>query len=555
MSPEILRNRSRVSGVIVALVTLSEGAQLSATRSRWIFVFLSLLSGLVVPLASAAADERPNIVLIVADDMGFSDLGCYGSEIETPNIDRLAEEGLRFTQFYTCAVCGISRASMLTGLYHHQVGIRRWNGTRNDNGVTIDELLHEHGYQTMMVGNMLMVGRWPDPSVADHESLDRYFGLQGSCPNSYFSGVRCAWWYLDDQPREIGDGFYNTDALTDHAIQFMDQAAQESKPFFLYLAYMAPHWPLHAKPKDIAKYRELYQKTGWDVIRSRRYDRQTEMGLIDPQWRLTPRDRRVPGWEAEEEKAWQAERMAVYAGQIDCLDQNVGRIVKAVQQVEADNTLIFFLSDNGAADQGGFTAEGLDRSVGGRSWRNDGHPMRAGNHPSIMPGPDDTFASYGPAWANVSSTPFRQYKGRNHEGGIATPLIVHWPATIKQGSMVTHQVGHVMDIMATSLDAAGIEYPLQWKENQLLPLEGKSLLPIFQGQTRQSHPALFWEYSGNRAVRTDEWKLVALKDQTWELYDILADRTETKDLASHYPDRLKAMSTMYHEWAKRVGIE
>jgi len=514
----------------------------------------------VVPAGDVAAAERPNIVLVVADDMGFSDLGCYGSEIKTPHIDRLAAGGLRFSQFYTCAVCGISRASMLTGLYHHQVGIRNWNGTRNDRGVTIDEVLHESGYRTMMVGNMLMVGKWPDPQVASHRSLDRYFGFQGNGPNSYFDGVGCAWWFVDDQPYAVpAEGFYNTDALTDHALQFIDEAVGKEQPFFLYLAYMAPHWPLHAKPTDIAKYRKLYRDAGWDALRKQRHERLLQMGLIDSAWRLPPRDESVGAWEDESEKSWQAERMAVYAAQIDCLDQNVGRILGALRSAEVErNTLILFLSDNGAASQGGdrgeLGAEGLNRSVRGGSWRRDGHPMRAGNHPSVMPGPHDTFATYGPAWANVSTTPFRGYKQKNHEGGIATPLIVHWPTTVTQGGAITREVGHVMDVMATCLDVAGVDYPPQWNDKPILPLEGKSLLPVLKGKSREGHQALFWQYGGRRAVRAGSWKLVSEKDQPWELYDMQKDRTEMDDLAERESARVKEMSTMHDQWAERVGV-
>jgi len=518
-------------------------------------VFFCVMGAGDVPAAT-----RPNIVLIVADDMGFSDLGCYGSEIKTPNIDRLAAGGLRFSQFYSCSVCGISRASMLTGLYHHQVDIHSWNGTRNDRGVTIDEVLHENGYHTMMAGNMLMVGKWANPEVADHRSLDRYFGLQGNGPNSYFDGVRCAWWFLDDEPYEIpSKGYYNTDQLTDFAVQFIDEAVEKEQPFFLYLAYMAPHWPLHAKPADIAKYRKLYSDAGWDAIRKQRHEQLLQLGLIDPAWRLPPRDQRIGPWEDETNKSWQAERMAVYAAQIDCLDQNVGRVLEALRTAEVErNTLILFLSDNGAAsqgdDRGGPTSQGLDRSVRGGSWRRDDHPMRAGNDPSIMPGPHDTFATYGPAWANVSTTPFRGYKQATHEGGIAVPLIVHWPTTVTPGGAITHEVSHVMDIMATCLDATGIAYPRQWNDKPILPLEGKSLLPVLKGKTREGHKTLFWQYAGRRAVRADSWKLVSERDQPWELYDMQKDRTEMDDLANQESARVQEMSGMYNDWAGRVGI-
>lgn len=519
--------------------------------SRITALSILFVTALHAPPAAAHANERPNIVVIMADDLGFSDVGCYGGEIETPNIDRLAARGLRFTQFYNCAVCGTTRASLLTGLYHHQLGIRNWTGTINDNGVLFTELLSAAGYHTMMVG------KWDGSVPAEKRGIDRFFGFNTLGPVSYFNEVVSSPFYLNGQRWKVPDeGFFITDALTDYAVKFVEEAATLDKPFFLYSANIAPHWPLHAPEDEIAKYRERYRKAGWDTLRKQRYRRQVEMGLIDAKYALAPRDAKIPAWESVKHKDWQAERMAAYAAQIDRLDQNIGRILKAIEKAGAwDNTVIMFLSDNGPSDQQGYNRpETLNNYRGRGLWRTDGTKMIAGNQPSIRPGVEGHFTCYGPEWANVSNVPFRQYKIRSHEGGIATPLIVHWPAKIKKAG-ITHEVGHVMDIAATCLDLAGAEYPRQWKGKPRLPLEGKTLRPIFETGTRQGHDELFWEFAGHRAVRMGQWKLVALKGKPWELYNLEADRTELHDLIDAQAQRADEMKTAWNAWAKRVGIQ
>ena len=524
---------------IAALLTVATGTRLDAAPA----------SGAALP---------PNIVIILADDMGFSDLGCYGGEIDTPNLDRLAAEGLRFSEFHNCAICGATRSALLTGLYHHQSGIRSWIGTRNQNGVSIHQLLHEAGYHTMALGNMMMIGRYRDARVADYPRLDRYFGTQpsfGSLPGpkttggSYFHDVIGRYWFLNGEPYTVPkEGSYHTDSCTDDAVKFLTEATAANRPFFLYLSYMAPHWPLHAKPQDIAKYRGLYRDTGWDKVRERRYKRLIELGLIDANWPLTPRDARVPEWKDAPHKQWEAERMAVYAAQIDCMDRNIGRVLEVLSAEGVENnTLVMFLSDNGASCQGS------DKLSVVENWRRDGTPVYRGNDPSVMPGPGDTFVTYGPPWANVSNTPFREYKGTNHEGGIATPLIIRWPAIIDKPGTITGRVGHVIDIMPTCLDVAGVTYPERFDGHKVLPLEGNSLRPILEGKEPAGREALYWELGGNLAVRMGKWKLVALKGQPWELYDMEADRTEMNNLAAQNPDKLKEMAAMYNTWAKRVG--
>ena len=514
----------------------------------------------LVAAAGSGAGSRPNIVLIMADDMGFSDLGSYGGEIKTPNLDRLAAEGLRFSQFYNSAICGATRAALLTGLYHHQSGIRSWIGVRNDNGVAIHQLLREGGYRTMVVGNMMEMGKYRDARVADYPRLDRYFGLQPgfeglpgpkSRGGSYFHGVAGGNWFFNGEPYSIpGKGFYHTDTCTDYAVKFLKEAIETDRPFFLYLSYMAPHWPLHARPEDIAKYRDLYRNTGWDELRQRRYHRLIEEGLIDSRWALPPRDARVPPSKDAPHKQWEAERMAVYAAQIDSLDRNIGRVLEVLKTGDVEkNTLVMFLSDNGATDADWHTPTLWE------GWRRDGKPVRRGNHPSIMPGPADTFTSYGPAWANLSNTPFRQYKGTNHEGGIATPLIVRWPAIIEKPGAISHQVGHVMDILPTCLQVAGVKYPHSFDGHKILPLEGKSLLQVLESRGAEGPDAYAWELRGNPALRMGRWKLVALKDQSWELYDMEADRTEMNDLAAQQPGKVREMATLYETWARRVGAD
>ncbi|MHB1036108.1 MAG: arylsulfatase [Pirellulales bacterium] len=485
----------------------------------------------------AARPSRPNIVLIMADDMGYSDLGCYGSEIRTPNLDRLAAGGLRFTQFYNTARCCPTRASLLTGLYPHQAGIGHmvnprprfpaYQGFLNDRCVTIAEVLAPSGYCT------LMSGKWHVGENRPHWPLDRgfehYFGLISGASNYWRldPGRQMA---RDNEPYTPAGDFYMTDALGQAAVQFVDRYGRGERPFFLYMAFTSPHWPLHARPEDIARYQGKYLG-GWDALRQSRHRRMIELGIVDARWELTPRDSQAPAWDTVEDKAAWDRRMAVYAAQIDRMDQNIGKILEKVRQVGAEeNTLVLFLADNG----------GCAEKV------NSGKP-------GVPPGPADSFMSYGLPWANASNTPFRLYKHWVHEGGISTPLIAYWPAVIRQRGALTHQPGHLIDIMATCADVAGAKYPEQVEGRQITPMEGQSLLPIFRGETRPDHASLFWEHEGNRAVREGKWKLVSRYPGKWELYDLDADRTEMHDLAAAQPDKVAEMAAHYKSWAGRVG--
>lgn len=497
--------------------------------------------------AGTVRAERPNIVVIMADDLGYSDIGCYGGEIETPNLDRLAEGGLRFSQFYNCALCGPSRAALMTGLHPHQVGILRWTGLLNDRCVTAFELLERAGYATCAVGRLDMVTAdgWHDPAKIGRY-VDRFFGGTGHTgPGNYFKEVRGSEFWRDGRSFTLPpEGAYKTDLITDFATDFIVGAAAGEKPFFLYVSHYAPHWPLHAKPEDMAKYRDLYRKLGWDEARSRRYERLVNLGLINAETRLSPRDPRAPAWRDAEHKQWEADRMAAYAGQVDSLDQSVGRVMDALRRAKADdNTLVMFLSDNGASDQ---AVGALDKP--GDTWRADGTPTRVGNKPTIPPGGPDTFVTAGPPWSNVSNTPFRRHKLSNHEGGIATPFIAWWPGVIDETGAISTEPSHITDVMATCLDVADVEYPEQFNGRQVLPLAGRSLLPDLTGKRTEGARTLCWATSGNRAIRVGSWKLVSAKGGPWELYDLATDRTELNDLARQHPERVDALVEAFAQW-------
>ncbi|MCP4508217.1 MAG: arylsulfatase, partial [Fuerstiella sp.] len=495
-----------------------------------------------------SAAERPNIVLIMVDDMGWSDLGCYGGEIETPHIDSLAADGLRFTQFYNNAVCGATRASLLTGLYCQQAGHRgdRWNEPKDfQKCVLIPELLQANGYHTAMVG------KWQGRDLAVKRGFDRFFGPNCRAKISYWHTVHGNDFYLDDQPWGFPDnGFFMTDAFNDYAVRFLQAAVTEEKPFFLYVSYIAPHWPLHAREKDIAVYRDRYRKRGWDEWRQIRFTRQNEMGLLPAGSELARRADSIHEWKDDLHHGWQAERMAAYAAQISNVDRGVGRMLDVLRNSGKErDTLVLFLSDNGAAPDGGLRPSASGFGFGAKpntTWRKDGVAMRGGSGPDLLPGPHNTFAAYGLAWATTSNTPLRDTKQSAYEGGIRTPLIARWPAVIEKGGGLTRQPGHVIDVMATTLDVAGAKYPVSFKGRQPVPMEGKSLTPILQGQQRQGHEVLAWNCSRGRALRSGQWKLLKPRDdREWELYDLSVDAGETNNLAERFPDRVKTMSERY----------
>lgn len=517
-----------------------------------------------------ASRKRPNIVLILADDMGYSDVGCYGSEIPTPNLDRLAEQGVRFAQFYNSPRCCPSRASLLTGLYSHQAHmglmvddhgrypLPAYDGDLSKSAVTIAEALKSGGYATFMAGKWHLSPHedTTDPKVDKsnwpcQRGFDRFYGIITGAADYYNPNTLCR----DNTPiRENSPDFYLTDGIADNAVKFIEQA-DKARPFFGYVAFNAPHWPLHAPESVVARHRERYRQ-GWDKTRADRHDRQVRSGLLDPKWSISRRDPRVAGWERASFKNWEAERMAVYAAQVDLLDQGIGRIVAKLEELgELENTLILFMSDNGGNfEEIARPAGPLPISMSDKT--KDGRPVRIGNSPDIMPGPPTTYASYGGPWGNVSNTPFRLFKHFAHEGGISTPFIAHWPAGIAARGATADQIGHEIDVMATCLAASAVAYPLKSVAGPPPPpLEGRSLLPAFAGKPVPDRGMLFWEHEGNCAVRDGKWKLVSRFPDSWELYDMEADRTETDDLADREPDQVVRLAAAYDTWAKRVGAQ
>jgi arylsulfatase len=521
---------------------------------------------------SIATNDPPNIVLIMADDMGFSDIGCYGSEIQTPHINRMAKGGLRFTQMYNCARCCPTRASLLTGLYPHQAGIGHmvgdhgvpeYQGYLRDDCVTIAEALKADGYQTMMSGkwhvggsyNPLAPETWspgdPGHPTPRQRGFDHYYGtLDGA--GSYFHPHAM----LEDdtiiypEGAETGD-FYYTDAISDQAVAMIDSASERPAPFFLYVAYTAPHWPLHALPDDIAQYQGRYHKGGWDALRTARHEEMKGMGLVSERWPISPRDEEAPPWNDVQAKDWEDMRMAVYAAQIDRMDQGIGRILATLRKLDLEeNTLVVFISDNGGC------AEFLREDGWSQRYATqtpDGKPIRTGNRADVRPGGPDTFMSYDLPWANASNAPFRLYKHWVHEGGIATPMVVQWPKLVRQPA-ISHAPCHVVDLMATFLDAANVAYPTSRGDVTVTPLEGESLLPVLEGEPWQRERPIYWEHEGNRAVRDGRWKLVSKYPGSWELYDMVEDRTELNDLGHANKPQTDKMAAAYEAWAARCGV-
>jgi arylsulfatase A-like enzyme len=513
--------------------------------------------------------SRPNIILILADDMGFSDIGCFGSEIQTPNLDRLGAAGIRFTQAYNCARCCPTRASLLTGLYPHQAGVGHMVGNygipayqgylRND-CVTLGEALGAGGYRTMLSGKWHVGGIYPrnDPAgwtLGDPErpvpidrGFDEWYGTPAGA-GSYFNPKPLFHNATLIEPE--GDDYYYTDAVSDEAARMIEDAAQRDQPFFLHVSYTAPHWPLHAFEEDIARYQGTYRE-GWDAVRTARHEELNGMGVLDPKWDISPRDEQAPPWQDVEAQEWEDRRMAVYAAQIDRMDQGIGRILAVLRELHIEeNTLTLFLSDNGGCAE--LLREDGQRA---REWpkTRDGQEMRFGNIMGLMPGDATTYQSYDLPWANASNTPFRLYKHWVHEGGIATPLIAHWPQGIGAGGTVNHAQIHVADFMATFLDIAGIPYPKEHNGHAIQPLEGESFAPALRGKDWARERPIVWEHEGNCAVRDGRWKLVEKYPGDWELYDMVADRTELNDLSAQNKPQVDKMVATYDEWAERCGV-
>ncbi|MEN8663164.1 MAG: arylsulfatase [Lentimonas sp.] len=499
--------------------------------------------------------EPPNIIVILTDDMGYSDIGCYGSEIQTPNLDGLAREGVRFSQFYNTSRCSPTRSSLMTGLYSHQAGMGLlttdegpqnpgFRGRLMERCVTIAEVLRSNGYQNIVTGKWHMGDAkkewWP---LA--RGFDKFYG----CPQGGGFFFRPSSWkqarhvargneIIYDKKNDPPEGWYATDAWTDEGIKYVKEAVKAKKPFFWYLAHNAPHFPLQAKPEDIAKYRGKYM-AGWDKIREERYQRLIELGLIDPAWKLSKRGEGIPAWDtlSDKQKEAQDERMAIYAAMVDSIDQNVGKIVTSLKEMGVyENTLILFLHDNGG--QSG--------------------PARMGsNNGKGAPGTAESEVYYGTCWANVSDTPFQKYKNFIHEGGISTPLIAHWPKGIdaSMNGQIATEPAHLIDLMKTFVDISGAPYPETFKGIEIIPMQGKSLLPILQDRPFERENPIFFEHKGNRGARQGKWKLVAVNRKPWELYDMEVDRTELNNLAAQMPEKVKAMAALYDDWANRSFVK
>lgn len=512
--------------------------------------------------AQAQTRRRPNIVLIMADDMGFSDPGCFGSEIRTPSLDALAKNGLRFTQFYNTARCCPTRASLMTGLYPHQAGVGHmvdtgkeslpgYRGDLNENCVTIAQVMRQAGYRTMMTGKWHVTPVTPAKTNWPlQRGFERFYGtIHGA--GSFYDPATLT---LGNEPAQPdGPGYYYTDAIATYTEKFLDELGKGADPFFAYVAFTAPHWPMHAIESDVDRYKGRY-KEGWDKLRAERHKRMIELGVVDKQWPLTERDPEAPVWDAEPHKEWMQRRMEVYAAMVDRMDQAVGRIVAKLKALnQFDNTLILFLADNGGCAEE-LRGPGNARHV--PKTTRDGRPVHFGNDPSIMPGKDDDYQSYGLPWANASNTPFRLYKHWVHEGGISSPFIAHWPAGIEKnrGSFV-REPSHLIDIMATCADLGGARYPATFTKQAILPMEGRSLAPLLRGSSPGGTRALYWEHEGNRAMREGDWKLVSRYPGDWELYNLREDRTELKNMASLQPDKVKTMAAKWDAWAKRARVE
>ncbi len=552
----------------------------SALKRR---ISLTLCVALCCSAFTLFGASKPNILIILSDDMGYSDLGCYGGEIKTPNLDSLAKGGIRFTQFYNTARCCPTRASLLTGLYPqqagmghmtHDSGVDGYRGNLNRQCVTIPEVLRKADYRTYMCGKW-HVTRF-DEADSDNSNwpvqrgFDKFYGTVKGGGSYYDPAALCrqnTFITPENDPEYKPKKFYYTEAISDNAVRFLQQHGEESpeKPFFMYVAYTAAHWPMHALEKDIVKYRGKFDG-GYGPVREARIKQLKKLGLLDPKWAVTPQ---VGDWSTVENKAWESRCMEVYAAMVDNMDQGIGRIIAQLKKSgRLDNTLVFFLQDNGGcAEAMGRSARveksspeikpygpnDLQPNVAPFQTR-DGRKVRMG--PEVMPGTEDTFIAYGRAWANVSNTPFREYKHWVHEGGISTPLIAHWPKGIepKQRGKLAQQPGHLIDLMATCVDVSGASYPKEVRGENIKPMEGMTLQPVFKGEAAPRKEPIFWEHEGNRAIRDGGWKLVAKENEPWELYDMVKDRTETRDLAKDLPEKVRELSAKWDRWAERANV-
>ena len=537
-----------------------------------------------------AVEKKPNIVLIMADDMGYTDIGCYGSEIKTPTLDALATNGIRYTQFYNTSRCCPTRAALLTGLYSHQAGIGLMTGDRgydayrgdlNNRCVTIAEVLRTNGYRNYMSGKW-HVTKHTSPNGPKHNwplqrGFDRFYGTIIGAGSFYDPATLCrgnTFITPENDPEYQPEEFYYTDAVSDQAVRYIKEHGnnRSTEPFFLYVAYTSAHWPMHAPEDDISKYKGKYDG-GFDPIRQQRHKRAIELGVIDEKWKMSPP---AVKWESVEHKEWDIRNMEVYAAMVDRMDQGIGSIVDQLRsQNLLANTIVIYLQDNGGcaegfgrrvnADQASkfdykpLGRDGLQSKIWPPMQTRDGRFVRTG--PGVEAGPEDTFIGYGQGWANTSNTPFRGYKHDGLEGGISTPFIVHWPAGIveAQRGKTNDTPSHLIDLMATFVDVSETEYPTRFADTEIQPMEGISLTPTFAGEEVTREKPLGFEHHGNLALRDGRWKIASTyrknQPRQWELFDMEADRTEQNDLSEELPDKKKEMIAKWHAWAERVGVQ
>jgi arylsulfatase A-like enzyme len=519
---------------------LAKGSNIIGVWSIFTWVMMSITFAQAAD-PPASAEQPPNIVIVMSDDMGFSDLGSFGGEIQTPNLDQLANKGIRFTQFYSENMCWVSRASMLTGTYHTTSLV---NHTINSRSVTLPEALKTKGYSTYMSGKWHLSPKKKNKVFPVDRGFDQWYGLLGGA-GSYFAPHGLYRDNVNVEQEYQDKDFYLTDSVSEQAVRYIKEAAPD-KPLFLYVAYTAAHWPLHAQPEDIEAYKGKYAM-GWDRLREQRFHRMKELGVIDKDTALSPRNPNVPAWEKENNKQWQQRRMEVYSAQITAMDRGVGQVVEALKQTgRFENTLIVYTNDNGAChveyskDRKGSFLPKKTRA---------GSAVVPGNIPNVMPGPEHTYQSYGYGWANASNTPFRLFKQYDHEGGIRTPMIAHWPKGIKNPGSMVKRSAHLIDIMPTILDITGASKPDKINGKNAIAMDGHSLAPAFNGKPQPEHDALFFFHSRGRAIRQGDWKLVKAEKAQWELYNVADDPNEQHNQASKMPGKVKTMALRWNQWS------
>ncbi|MFC4991609.1 arylsulfatase [Rubritalea tangerina] len=534
---------------------------------------LALSCFLAIPL-HANSEQKPNIILIMLDDMGYSDLGCYGGEIETPNIDKLAANGTRFSQFYNAGRCCPTRASMLTGLYPHRSGVghmasrdygfKGYIGELRQETPTVAENLKAAGYDTWMAGKWHLSINFnhsgPKYNWPKQRGFDEFYGTLIAA-GSQWDPITLTHGNDAAGPVPADQDYYYTEALTNKALTWMQNQKEKDTPFFLYMAYTAPHWPLHARQEVIEKYKKRYL-AGYEAIRSARIKRLHSEGLLPNSATLTPPHPDITPWKDEPNREWQASRMAAYAAMIDQVDTSVGKLIEQLKaDGELENTLILVLSDNGSS-----SLEHPNGKIGstGAPWTTmryvpvhtrDKRVVISGDVVGVEPGPEDTYGGCGVAWANVNNTPFRLFKRYAHEGGVCTPMIVHWPKQLPNKNAIVHTPAHVIDFLPTILDAAGTKHLSSRAGKPSLSLDGLSLLPLLKHQTPLPQRVIGFEHAGNKGLRSGDWKIVAENGKDWELYNLHNDRTEAQNLAQSHPEKLRELSTLYSQWASNNWVE